>query len=124
MTEGALFIAWGSSIPGRETAALDVFKEANDYFEGLRKKGDVLALEPIILSHVGGPIEGFFLLRGDPVKLATLTTQESFRRLTMKTALVCKNVMVVPAFVGTGVTALLETYRQEINALALQHQHV
>ena len=124
MQEGALFIAWGTPIPGRETAALDMFKEAKDYYEGLRKKGDILAFEPIILSHVGAPIEGFFLLRGEPAKLAALMTQDAFRRLSTKTALVCKNVMVVPAFVGTSVTTLLDTYRQEVNALALQHQHV
>ena len=124
MQEGALFIAWGAPIPGRETAALDMFKEAKDYFEGLRKKGEILALEPIILSHTGTPIEGFFLLRGEPAKLAALTTQDAFTRVTMKTALVCKNVMVVPAFVGTSLTTLLDTYRNEVNALALQHQHV
>lgn len=124
MPEGALFIGWGTPIPGRETSALEVFTEAKEFYEGLRKKGEITAVEPVLLSHVGGPIEGFFLLRGDPVKLATLTTQEAFLKLSTKAALVCKNLTIVPAHVGTTVPKMLEVFRSEINTLALTHQHV
>lgn len=124
MTEGALFIGWGTPIPGRETAALEVFNEAKDFYDGLRKKGEITAFEPVLLSHVGGPIEGFFLLRGEPTKLAALSTLDSFIKLTTKASLVCENVTVVPAYIGTTVPKMLEMFRSEINTLALTHQHI
>lgn len=124
MTEGALFIGWGSLIPGREIAALDVFKEAKTFYEELQKKGEIVTFEPVLLSHVGSPFYGFFLLRGDTAKLATLVSQDAFMRLTTKASLVCENIAVIPAFVGSAVSRIIDTYRTEINTLALQHQHV
>lgn len=124
MTEGALFIGWGALIPGREIAALDVFKEAKTFYEGLLKKGEITTFEPVLLSHVGSPFYGFFLLRGDTTKLATLVNQDAFMHLTTKASLVCENIAVIPAFVGSAVSQIIDTYRTEINTLALQHQHV
>jgi hypothetical protein len=124
MAEGALFIGWGTPIPGRETAALEVFAEASEFYDGLRKKGTITGVEPVLLSHIGAPIEGFFLLRGEPEKLAVLTTQDAFIKLSTKAALVCKTIMIAPAHVGTSVTKTLDMFRSEINTLALTHQHV
>jgi hypothetical protein len=124
MKEGALFIGWGSPIAGREIAGLDVFKEAKEFYEGLLKRGEITGFEPVLLSHVGGPLYGFFLLRGESTKLAKLITEDGFVRLSTKASLVCEKVAIVPAFVGDSVAKMIETYRTEVNTLALQHQHV
>lgn len=124
MQDGALFIGWGATIAGRETAALDVFNEAKEFYEGLKKTGEITDFEPVLLTHVGGPIEGFFLLYGDPAKLMTVATREDFVRLSTKASLVCKGLTIAPAYVGNAVPTMVETYRTVVNTLALQHQPV
>lgn len=124
MTEGALFIAWGAPFTGRETAALDLFKEVKEFNETLRKKNEINAFDSVLLSHTGGPYHGFFLLRGDPLKLAALIGREDFIRLATKASLVCEKLTITPAYVGETVPQMIETYRAAVNTLALQHQHV
>lgn len=123
MSEGALFIGWGPLVTGRELAAIDLFQETKDFFEGLLKNREITAYEPILLAQVGGPFKGFFVVRGDAMKLNALTMQPDFRRLTTKATLVLENVAVLPAFIGAEVPKIIDTYRTEINTLALQHQH-
>jgi hypothetical protein len=124
MLDGALFIGWGAPIVGRETAGLDVFKAAKEFCEGLRKKNEITGFDTVLLSYVGGAYRGFFLLRGDSMKLANLITREDFVRLTTEASLVCENVTVAPAYVGDSVPQMIDTYRTAVNALALQHHHV
>lgn len=124
MSEGALFVAWGPPLAGRETAALDLFQEVKDFNETLRKKNDIASFDSVLLSHTGGPYRGFFLLRGDPMKLAGLIGREEFIRLATKASLVCENLTITPAYVGEMVPQMIDTYRTAINTLALQHQHV
>ena len=124
MQEGALFIAWGAPIAGRETAGLDVFKEAKEFNETLRKKNEITAFDTVLLSPIAGAPRGFFLIRGEPAKLAALAASEKFIQLTTKAALVCENVTVTTAYVGESMAAMLETYRSAVNTLALTHQHV
>jgi len=124
MVEGALFIGWGTPIVGRELASLDVFNEAKKFYDGLQKKGEITSFEPVLLSCVSGPLYGFFLLRGEPAKLANLITQDAFVKLSTKASLVCKNIAIMPAYIGTSLSKMIETYRTEVNTLALQHQHV
>ena len=124
MKDGALFIGWGSPIAGREVAGLDVFKEAKAFYEGLLKRGEITGFEPVLLSHVGGPLYGFFLLRGETTKLAKLMTEDAFVQLSTKASLVCEKLTIIPAYVGDAVAKMIETYRTEVNTLALQHQHV
>lgn len=124
MADGALFIGWGAPIVGRELASLEVFQEAKQFYDGLIKRGEIVGYEPVVLSQVGGPLHGYFLLRGDPTRLANLTTQDAFLALTTKASLVCQSISVVPAFVGAAVTKMIDTFRTEVNTLALQHQHV
>lgn len=124
MPNGALFIGWGDPITGRETASLDMFREAKEFYDGLRKKGEIAEVEPVLLAHVGGPLRGFFLLHGDPAKLAALTIREDFLKLTAKASLVCKDLTIAPAYTDEAVPRVFEMYRTAINTLALQHQHV
>lgn len=124
MSEGALFVAWGNPLAGRETAALDLFKEVKDFNETLRKKNEITGFDSVLLSYTGGPYRGFFILRGDPTKLAVLIGREDFIRLSTKASLICANLTIAPAYVGEMVPQMMETYRTEINTLALQHQHV
>jgi hypothetical protein len=111
MKDGALFVGWGAPLPGREIFALEVFNEVKLFFEGLKKKNEITNFEPFLLSHYGGPLRGFFILRGEPIQLAALVTREDFIRLTEKAALAVKNLTIVPTFVGDGIPKLLETVR-------------
>lgn len=124
MQEGALLIAWGAPIVGRETMGLEVFREAKDFNETLRKKNEITGFETVLLSYIPGIPRGFFLLRGEPTKLAAIVAREEFVQLTTKASLVCEDVTVVPAYVGDAAAKMIETYRTALNTLALQHQHI
>jgi len=124
MQETALFIAWGAPIVGREMVGLEVFKEAKEFNETLKKRNEITSFDTVLLDPIPGEFRGFFLLRGDPKKLSALIDREDFVQLTTKASLVCENFTIARAYVGDGVLKMVDTYRTAINTLALQHQHI
>jgi hypothetical protein len=121
MTDGALFVGWGAPHPGREILALDIYNEAKTFYEGLKKKGDITSFEPFVLALNGGPLRGFLILRGDPLKLANLTVREDFLRLAQKASIAIENLMIVPMFVGDAIPKMFDELRQTATLLVPQH---
>ncbi len=121
MTDGALFVGWGAPLPGREILALDIFKEVTQFYEGLKKKGDITAFEPFVLNMNGGPLRGFFVIRGDQAKLATLMLREDFLKLAEKSTLAVQNPTIVPLFVGDAIPKLFDTLRTAATMIVPQH---
>jgi hypothetical protein len=110
---GALFVAWGSVVRGREQKSLAVFQEALQYYSRLQQQGEIQSVEPVALEAHGGDLEGFLLIRGEPEKLARLRATEDFIALTTRAQQVVDNVGVVGAFVGEGLQNLfVEVGRQ------------
>ena len=80
MADAGLFIGWGEVVRGREAEAVETFNSTMEYFGGLQADGTIESIEPVFLEPHGGDLQGFFFLRGEAEKLATLRVDDEFRR--------------------------------------------
>jgi len=100
MINNALFIGWGAPVRGRELAASKVFGEWVEMLGGLQSKGTITSMTPVFLQPRGGELSGFFLVTGDPNKLAELAQSEELRKATVRAQLIVDNFGVVQAITG------------------------
>ncbi|TMD15056.1 MAG: hypothetical protein E6J07_08065, partial [Chloroflexi bacterium] len=54
-----LFVGFGTVKPGYEQQALEVFGEAQQYFERLKQRGEIDSYETVLLELHGGDLGGF-----------------------------------------------------------------
>jgi hypothetical protein len=112
-----LFMGFGSPIPGREQQAIGVFNELVEHMTGLQQRGEIDAWEPVFLEPHGGDLGGFFLLRGDPDRLARIRTSDDFYRLSTRAQLVVDGFGVVGADVGDRIGAGLGVFQEQVGEL-------
>lgn len=115
MAKSTLFIGWGAPVTGREAVSLKVFQEAQEYYAGLQRKGDIDSMEPFLLEEHGGDLHGFFLIRGEQGKLDALRSREDFVRLTAKADLVVQNIGIVTAYTGEALGRRMDAYRAAVS---------
>ena len=94
---GAIMIRWGSSIPGREAASLDVFGSAINRFETLTKEGRIHGHREYI--SVTGRDGGFALLEGETEELTKILAEEDTLRLNGQASAVVED-FEIQAYVG------------------------
>jgi len=97
MSNFGLFVGFGDPVEGRETQAARVFGEAMEYYARLQQQGDIESFEGALLEAHGGDLNGFILLRGDPVKLGMVRASEEWARLIARANFVVHGVGVVSA---------------------------
>jgi hypothetical protein len=100
MGDSALLIIWGPPQAGRESHAVELFQESLLFFTRLVEERRIAAVEPFFLEPHGGTIEGFFLVRGEMRELATLRTEDDFRKMTVKAQVIVQNFAVIGAITG------------------------
>jgi len=118
MADAGLFIGWGEVVRGRETAAVELFRETLEYYAGLQKEGVIESFEPVFLEPHGGDLAGFILIRGDVDKLAALRVSEEFTQLSLRVGLIVNNLGVVGADLGARLQGQVEYYTEQIAAYA------
>jgi hypothetical protein len=97
MANFGLFVGFGAPVVGRETQGARVFAEAMEYNARLQQQGDIESFEGALLEAHGGDLNGFILLRGDPVKLGMVRASEEWARLIARAEFVVRGVGVVSA---------------------------
>ena len=117
MTDTALFIGWGPTIPGREHHALKLFDEALEIFESLKQAGEIESFEPVLLGPHGGELEGFILVKGEIAKLTAFQMREDVERLRIKAQALKTNFGVVFATIGDGVKRSFALYDEIVKEL-------
>lgn len=100
MGDAALLIAWGPPAPGRERHAVELFQESLKFFMDLVAERRIASVEPFFLEPHGGTLEGFFLIRGEMRELATLRTEDDFRKMAVKAQVIVQNFAVLGAITG------------------------
>jgi len=78
MSNDVLFYGWNRPVHGREKEAGALFQEFLQYLGGLQGEGMIDSFETVILSSHGGDLNGYFLIRGDIIKLQELQRTEEF----------------------------------------------
>lgn len=100
----ALFIGWGTPVRGREMQANKVFGEWVELLGTSKSRGNVDSFVPVFLQARGGELQGFFLVTGNPGKLATFVASEEVRRATTRATLIVDNFGVCNALTGDEVS--------------------
>lgn len=100
MVMSALFVGWGTLIPGREEAGGAVLRDSMSYLQRLQAAGRIHGFEAVALAPHGGDLAGFVMVKGERDAIASLRGSEEFRRITTKMQRVHQNVGEVEAFVG------------------------
>jgi hypothetical protein len=70
---GAFVVRWGSTIPGREAKALEVFGKSIERFEELAKEGRIHAHHEYIA--LTGRVGGFTIIQGEVEELQKLMVE-------------------------------------------------
>lgn len=72
MASSVILFGWNRSIPGRENVSAGHFDEVVKYLGGLQQNGAIQSFDAVFLDAHGGDLNGFFLIKGEAAKLATL----------------------------------------------------
>jgi hypothetical protein len=118
MADAGLFVGWGEVVRGREAEAVETFNATMEYFSSLEGEGVIESIEPVFLEPHGGDLQGFFFLRGDAEKLASLRVDPDFQAAVIRAGLVVDNVGVVGASMGARLERLMGSYVEQIGAFA------
>lgn len=100
MADGVLIMGWSTPIAGREDVALDVFNEFVQHGAQCAQDGQIDGMEPFLCDNNGSDLGGFFLYRGDPMKLAALKDSDAFRRLVIRAGCVVEGVRLMDGVAG------------------------
>lgn len=96
----ALVIGWTRPVPGRETAAVELFQEAMGYMGKLQAAGTIESFEPVLMQPHGGDLNGFVLVKGNGDKLDTMVKTDEWRDLVVKSNMLLQGYGVIAAFYG------------------------
>jgi len=117
MAHDALFIGWGEVPAGYRQKALKVFGEAIEYYNKLKRNGDIESFEPVILDYHGGDLSGFLIIKGDREKLNRVKMSPDFQAIQARASLVVERLGVVDAFSGEGAQARLASFAKHVAEL-------
>ncbi len=73
-----IFFGWNDPIPGREPISAEHFQDFIIYVDALQRSGTITSYDSVFLNHHGGNLNGFFLIKGEPAKLAELMVSEAW----------------------------------------------
>ena len=117
MANGVLFIGWGAVRSGREKQAVEVFGQVIQYYDRLRRDGEITSFQPVLLEPHGGDLSAFILLQGDQNKLSQLRLNPEFQHNLARGELVVENLGVVTGFVGEDLNRQLSDFMSQAHEL-------
>ena len=100
MSDAALIIRWGSTQPGRELKAIELFTESLRYFSSLVAEGKVDSVEPFFVEPHASDLEGFWVVRGNAEELALLRVSDEFQKFAVRAQTVVNSFGVHGANTG------------------------
>jgi hypothetical protein len=117
MAKSALFVCWGTLIPGREKVGRTVLDNAMQFCGRLQKEGKLDSFETVALESHGGDLEGFVLVKGDAEALAHLRNDNDFLRMMTDLRLVHQSVGVMGAYTGNELQSLIAIRDEQLAKL-------
>lgn len=103
MSNSVLFYGWNRALPGREKEAGALFQEYFQYLGGLQQEGMIDSFEAVLLTVHGGDLNGFFVIRGDIVKLDEIRRTEEFNKYITLAGHLIDGGGLISGFTGEGV---------------------
>lgn len=115
MADAALFLGWGTAIPGREQRSLEVFQnDVLPFFEGHRESGAIESYDVAFLEAHGGDLSGFLLAKGSRESIATIRASEEMERLLLRGEMVVQGLGAVGAVVDDGIEGGMGMYQEAV----------
>ena len=118
MADSGLFIGFGYPVRGREQKAAQVFEEAIALWTSWQQRGEIESVEPVLLESHGGDLGGFFLLRGERDKIASLRAGDELARLVTRANLIVENFGIVGAVLGERIGTQMASFMEQAGELA------
>jgi hypothetical protein len=118
MANAAVFIKWGTAIVGRETKSLEVFGQALDYHQRLKKEGKIAAHHTFVATTGDtSQFGGFIVLEGEIAQLRAAMDTDEWQALDIKARNVVTGVDVIHCIGGNEIPKFIEqvvTARKQI----------
>jgi hypothetical protein len=111
---GGFLIGWNRVVPGMEQLALALFGEALAFWGRQQQAGAIESFEPVFLAPHGGDLNGFFLIRGDAVKLHQVMATDEYVGIETRASYMLDGHGVIEAFFGEGITRRMGIYQKVI----------
>ncbi len=110
MAERVIFVGFANPVRGREQAAGKVFREALEYWGRSQAAGEIEGVDTVLLDPHGGDLGGFFLIKGEPEKLARLSASEEFAQFATRANLLVERLGIVGGVTGDGGTRQMAAF--------------
>ena len=107
MTTGVLFVGWKRPVPGREQQAMGLLQKGMEFYAKSQSDGKIESFEPVILAQHGVDLNGFILVKGDPVKLSELRREDDFVENVTEAGYCLEGFGVVEGLCGEGIANVL-----------------
>jgi hypothetical protein len=114
MAEAALCTVWGDPIPGREKQALNIYKEAMQYWANLQQEGKIERFDVTVLEFSGGAVAGLLVVRGTAKQIDTVRRSKEFQQRITRGRLVASHVSIANAYVDEELARLMGWYQKAI----------
>ncbi len=104
-----LMIRYGRLVPGRENQAVELFREAVNYWTEKQRAGTIAYFEPFFLQTSDREKEtGFFVIKGPVAEIFKLMEEEPYLKLIEKAMVLVEHLQVDLLTVGEGIEHQLE----------------
>ena len=114
MSANAIVFGWNRSLPGRERLSGQHFQDFMAYLQSRKDEGAIEAFEPVLLEPHGGSVNGFFLIKGAPDKLAALAASPDWIQHQTRAMLHLEGSGVWRGVVGSAVPERMGMWLQAI----------
>ena len=116
MADRVVFIGWNRPVVGREQQAMKLFQKAMEYYSKLQASGKIESFEPIMLTHHGGDLNGFIILKGDAKKLAEVREETTFIEYSIEAGYCLDGFGIVSGYVGEGMKDIFSRWSKLIGS--------
>ncbi len=116
MVDRVLFIGWSRPVVGREQQAMKLFQKSMEYYSRLKTSGKIESFEPIILTHHGGDLNGFILIKGEAKKLATVREEATFLEYSIEAGYCLDGFGIVSGYAGEGMKDIFSQWSKLIGS--------
>jgi hypothetical protein len=107
--EIGVMIRYGRLVPGRETAAMDLFGETVGFFQERLARGELTFFEPYFLMTSDLDEEqGFFLIKGERPAIYAMLEEPAYLEIMTRASLLVEHLHQDLLRVGEGIQVMME----------------
>lgn len=114
MGTNIILFGWKQAIPGREPTSAQHFQEFMQYLQAQKDQGVIRSFEPMLLEPNSGDLQGFFLIEGEPAKLATLAGHPEWAQHQIRAMLHLTGATLIRGFSGPAVMERMEVWTKSM----------